>query len=311
MKITIVGLSAVATSLALALQSAHEAMDLTGHDADPERATRAKALGAIDRSEWNLPAACEKSGLIVLDVPLAELPRTLTAIGESAPPDAVIIDLLPIKRPVLELVAASLAQPERFVGGHLLCARGAPGSTPAVDDIRGAPFYLVASPITSTAALDVATNLVVAAGAVPRYIDVEEHDGLAAATCQLPALLAAATVAALESEAGRKERNEAIGRTVGAMASTLGEHPDAAVFLGNGENLLYWIDRYVVELRRLRGLIADSELAALTELLGTAAATATRWTQRDTGGEPAPADRGDSGLRGLFLGGLGKRRSPR
>ena len=143
MKITVVGLTVLGTSLALALQGTHEAMAITGHDPDPERAERAKRLGAIDRSEWNLPSACEKSGLIVLDLPLEEMRRTLEAIGDSVAPDAVIVDLAPVKRPVLEYAERILPHPERFVGGHLLRSPRAPvGGEPSAEQIRGATFYL-------------------------------------------------------------------------------------------------------------------------------------------------------------------------
>lgn len=307
-KITIVGLGVTGTSLALALKGAHEAMAITGHDPDAERAARAKRLGAIDRSEWNLPAACEQSGLIVLDLPLEELRRTLEAIGDSVAPDAVIVDLAPVKRPVLEYVEGALPHPERFVGGHLLRSPRAPaGDEPSAEQVRGATFYLVALPGTSAAALDVATNLAVAAGAAPRYIDAAEHDGLTAATCQLPVVAAAAVAGALATDAGHQERGDSSGHELAVLRSLLAEGQDPAAFLGNGENLLYWIDRYVVELQRLRRLIADGERDALAEGLAKAVENVARWAEGEVEDSPPPSAEG--GLRALFLGSLGRGRS--
>jgi prephenate dehydrogenase len=317
-RITIVGLGMTGTSLALALRNAihsaavHEDIAITGHDPEPERAARAKRLGAIDRSEWNLPAACEKSGLIVLDLPLEELRRTLETIGGSVAPDAVIVDLAPVKRPVLEFVQQILPHPERFVGGHLLRSPRAPvGGEPSVEQIRGATFYLVALPGTSATALDVATNLAIAVGAEPRHIDAAEHDGLIAATCQLPVVAAAGIMGAMATEAGRQERGGASGCELAALRPVLAEGADPAALLSNSANVLYWIDRYVVELQRLRRLIGDGNGDVLAEALAGAAETVARWTERDSGATPTPPRRGEGGLRDLLLGGLGRGRSSR
>ena len=323
MKITIVGLGTTGTSLALALRNAairvsrhsataQEEIAITGHDPEPERMARARRLGAIDRSEWNLPAACEGSGLIVLDVPLGELRRTLEAIGDSVAPDAVIVDLALVKQPVLEAVQQVLPHPERFVGGHLLLSPHAPaGGEPSAERVRGATFYLVALPGTSATALDVATNLAITVGAEPRHIDAAEHDGLIAATCQLPVVAAAGMLGAMATEAGHQERGDASGSELAALRPALIDGADAAALLSNSANLLYWIDRYVVELQRLRRLIGDGDGDGLSVALAEAAETVARWTESDSGAKPTPARRGEGGLRELFLGGLGRSRSSR
>lgn len=313
MEITVVGLTPLGTALALALQAAHEDIAVIGHDPDPERATRAKQLGAIDRSEWNLPAACAQSGIILLDIPLEELRRTLQAIGDSVAPDVVIIDLAPVKRPVLAFAKEVLPHPERFVGGHLLPApRALGGDEPSAEQIRAATFYLVASPETSAQALDIASDLAVAVGAVPRYIDAVEHDGLMAATGQLPVVASAGIVGTLATAAGDQERGDAAGPAVAALRLVLGEGIDAATLVGNADNLLYWIDRYVVELQRLRRLVAEEERSGLAEALSAASETLARWTASDDETqEPAEARHRGGALRDLLLGGLGRSRTGR
>lgn len=308
MRITVVGLTMLGTSLAMALKGAHEAMAIIGHDPDAERAARAKRLGAIDRSAWNLPAACEGSGLIVFDLPLGEMRRTLEAIGDVVAPDAVLVDLVAVKRPVLAIAQEVLPHSERFVGGHLVRSPRSPlGDEPSADLVRGATFYLVASPSTSAEALDVASNLAAAAGAEPRYIDAEEHDGLAAATSQLPVMAAAGVVGAVSTDAGGQERSGASGGELAALRLALEANPDAAALIGNGDNLLYWIDRYVVELQRLRRLIAEGDHDGLAAALARAGETAARWTNDRAVGESSPS-RGGGGLRELFLGTLGRGR---
>ncbi len=312
MKITVVGLGVTGTSLALALQAAHEAIEITGHDREPERSARAKRLGAIDHSEWNLLAACEKSGLIVLDLPLQELWQTLPTIGEVAAPDAVIVDLAPVKRPVLEFVREALAHPGRFVGGHLLRSPSAlREDEPSTEWVHGATFYLVALPETSTTALDVATSLAIAAGAQPRFIDAAEHDGLVAATCQLPAVAAAGMVGAVATDAGCQERSRASAGVLVALRAALAEGADVEALLSNDANLLYWIDRYVVELQRLRGLVVDGDRQAVAEALTKAADTLARWSEGDSQAKPTSPRRSEGGWRELLVGGLGKDRPSR
>ena len=68
MNLTLVGLGMVGASVGLALKAATSEIPIMGHDPEPRLVQRAKKLGAIDKSHWNLLAACEQADIILLDL---------------------------------------------------------------------------------------------------------------------------------------------------------------------------------------------------------------------------------------------------
>src|ERR1035437_6494253 len=98
-KVTIVGCGFIGTAVAIALRSLYKDIEIIGHDKDQSKTQRAEKLKAIDRSNWNLPSACENAQLIVLSIPLDAIEPTLKAIAPDILPGAIITDTCPVKTP--------------------------------------------------------------------------------------------------------------------------------------------------------------------------------------------------------------------
>ncbi|MER3468785.1 MAG: prephenate dehydrogenase/arogenate dehydrogenase family protein, partial [Thermoflexus sp.] len=99
MQITIVGLGTMGVSLGLALRRALPQVRLVGHDPDPERAREALRHQAVDRTDWNLPGACEGADLVLLALPLAEIEGTLRAIAPALEEGTLVMDTAELKAP--------------------------------------------------------------------------------------------------------------------------------------------------------------------------------------------------------------------
>jgi prephenate dehydrogenase len=312
--LTIVGLGMVGTSVGLALKAATSQIPIVGHDPEPMRVQRAKRLGAIDKSHWNLPAACEEADIVLLDLSLGEMEKTLLALREQLRDQALVIDTLSLKRPAMELAARILPPTVRFVGGHIVSrAMPAGEGEPEAALLRGATFYLVASEGASAEALDRASSLATALGAAPLFIGAEEHDGLVAAATQLPLLSAAALLDAVSGEAGWEDRAGAVGGEFAALAAALldGAPDPAPLLLANRENALYWLDVYAQRLALLRQSLADQDQAALERALGQALKAGQRCLPRPKDLAPEPGPKAEYGSwRDMFLGGLGRLRRP-
>jgi len=311
-KLTIVGLGLLGTSLGLALKAANPAIQITGHDPDPELARRAKKLGAIDQSHWNLLAACAEAELIVLDLSLDELAKTFTALKDDLREGALLVDTAPIKAPVLAWAAEILPQTVQYVGGHIVSPQLMWGQAePTARLLQGATFYLVPPEGAAPWALDKAANLATAVGANPYFTDAAEHDGIAAASAQLPLLAALALANLSRREAGWQERNKAIsGEWLGLEAMLLASAPGFAQgALANRDNLRRWLELYLAELARLRDLLAAADAKALAEEVDEAGqACASRLAAQ----EPAPPmGEQSSTWQQFFLGSLGRRRPPK
>jgi len=312
MNVTIVGLGMVGTSLGLALKAASSGIAVMGHDPEGQRVSRAKKLGAIDKSHWNLISACESADLILLDLGLETIEGALRALRDNLRERAVIIDLAPVKRPVMAWAESILPERAQFVGGHVVCSRQIPGQTePSAELVRGATFYLVAPERAAPWALEMASNLALAVGAKPLYIDAAEHDGLVAATFGLPLLDALALVETIKGGAGWQERAQSIGGEFAAFANMLINMPEAAaeLMVANADNLLHWVDAYGAKVAELRQAISTKDQQTLRAMFAEAQKTCVEWLTK--GGAPRselPMEDVGSGFRTMFLGGLGRKR---
>lgn len=267
MKITIVGLGVLGTSLGLGLKAATTDIPITGHDPDGDLVARAKKMGAIDGSHWNLIAACRDADLVVLDLPLGEIEPTLTALREDLQEGAVVLDTTPVKAPVMETARRTLGPDVSFIGGHVVAPAltlGAP--EPAAELVRGATFVLVVPETARAEAADVAANFCTAVGATPHFMEALEHDGLAAATEQLPLLMALAVANVLQRDEGRRDREEFIGGALAALGALLGGDrvQPAEALLAIPEILVPWLDDALAELGEMRALLASGDAEAFS-----------------------------------------------
>lgn len=111
-KITIIGVGAIGTSLGLALKQTDDPPRLIAHDKDPLHTRQALKMGAFDKSEWNLINAVDNADLIVLALPADAVRPTLEAIAADLKPDAVLTDTLSTKADILQM-ATELLPPHR------------------------------------------------------------------------------------------------------------------------------------------------------------------------------------------------------
>ena len=310
MNITIVGLGVVGTSVGLSLKHVSQDLQITGHDPDSDRSKRARKLGGIDKSHWNLLSACDDADVIVLDLPLPEVEKTLTALRGQLKEGAVIIDLCAVKAPVMAMAQELVTGSVHYIGGHLVSPSLAPGAEPSAELLDAATFYLAAGPKTSPEAMAMATHLAEAVGAKPHYIDAEEHDAVIAATAQLPAVVALAVVTAIRSESGWRDRAHCGTAEFGGMCDLVDMLSEASVgsLVSNAATLVPWLDRFSTQIAELRRLLVAGNAQALEQALRDSLETCGEWSR---GGAPADdkIEPPVTGIRSMLLGGLG-RKSP-
>jgi len=289
-RVSIVGLGLIGASLGLALRGTETVSGVVGHDPDRKAIEQAKRLGAVDRTEWNLISACEKSDLVILATPLAALQPTLEALGPHLKPGAVVMDTASLKGPVLAWAKEFLPEGVHFIGGNpiVVVPPGAPPGTEAAraDLFREGLFCLVPAPGVDERAVQMASNLVALLGAKPLFIDAAEHDGLLAAVEHLPVLL---SLALLEMTIDQPTWREL--RKMAGTPFELATHLSAAdpgtygtLSVANRENLLRWIDAVASSLASVRETLAESDAETLTRRFAEAAKERDLWLQeRATG----------------------------
>ena len=116
--ITIIGLGLIGASAGLALRRYQDKVTIVGHDPDPARAGKAKQMGAVDRTEWNLINGVTKADRVLLALPAGAMRETFEIIAKELKPGCVLLDTCSVKAPVLEWAAELLPESVHFVGGH-------------------------------------------------------------------------------------------------------------------------------------------------------------------------------------------------
>jgi len=265
-QVTIVGLGVSGASFGLALKQASREFRIVGHDREPSAAAEARKMGAVDRTEWNLPNACRGADLVILALPLPAIRDTLAVIAPELPTGCLVTDTASVKEPVLAWARELLPSRVNFVGGDPIGARGR-ATTARADLFSNTTYCLCPDSNTPPEAVEQASNLATAVGATPRFMDAAEHDGLAAALEQLPFILSVAALQTASASSSWRELAKLGGERFERLLALQGDNPDGEfeAIRANAANIGRWLSAVQAALESLRGLLASGEPAVHQE----------------------------------------------
>ena len=307
-RVAIIGLGCVGASIGLAIKEIEPEVEVMGHDKDREQSQKAHGMGAVDKTHWNLPAACEGARLVILALPLSAIKETLEALAPHLDEGAVVTDTARLKAPVLEWAAAHLPDHVRFVAGDPipgpLAATGRPlaGLEAADADLFDGGTYCI-TPVSSTDpdAVEQVTDLAYTLGAQPLFLDALEHDGLQAAAAGVPALISAALLDATVDSPGWTEMRKVASQEFIAFTTPSAYNYESrrTSALLNKENILRRLDMLLDEIGRLRQILVDEDEVALGEAYARAFESRSVWMDERTGGEWQDTDIGTTNVPGI------------
>ncbi|MBK9940909.1 MAG: prephenate dehydrogenase [Kouleothrix sp.] len=276
-RITIIGMGLIGTSLALGIRAADPKEAplgptvITGYDKNRRAVGDARGRLAIDREAKTLEDALHEAQLVVLAVPVQSIRELLREIAPLLPNGAVVTDVASTKAEVLGWARELLPTTVEFVGGHPMAGKeqaGAAAADPAI--FSGAIYCITPGPRARQAAIDLVEAMVRQVKAKVYYIDPAEHDAYVAGISHLPFILSSALVALVGRSPGWKEMAPlaATGfRDISRLASGDAEmHRDIA--LTNQAALVRWLNEAAQLLIDLRDQIEDGasdELLAFFE----------------------------------------------
>ena len=272
-KITILGLGQIGTSIGLALGEHKDLVSRIGNDADSAIARRAEKMGAVDHVVFNLPSAVQQADLVILSLPVDEIQGVLKVISQDLKEGVVIIDTSPVKTAVVDW-ARELLPPDRYFVAwtptinHTYLHENVYGIDAAHADLfKDSLIFITAPPSTSEPALKLASDLTTLVGARPYYADQAEVDGLVAASVVLPQLTAAALINAVIDQPGWREGRKLAGQPFAQatfpILSMEGQANIAQSALVNRENVLRVIDNLIGSLKSIRQAIQDEDVQSL------------------------------------------------
>lgn len=292
-RIAIIGTGALGTSFGLALKASNRPLEVVGHDRKLERAQTAQQRGAFDKIEWNLINAVSGADLVILALPVGAIEETLRHIGPELRTDNVVTDTASIKEPVLESARRLLPHDVHFIGGDPLVQT--PGHGPEAGQanlFQDRRYVLTPLVETDSQALNLVTSVVSLLGAEPLFMSAAEHDGLAAATNQLPTALSLILLKATTEHPAWREMSKMAGSAYADATRLPSEEASElrSLLMANSPQLQRWLGEIQREVGRFQELLASGETEALETLLVNLLVARSRWVDSQENVErPSPA----------------------
>ena len=276
--VAIVGLGLVGTSVGLALQRDKGNYVVVGHDVDGEAMARAKKLGAVDKTGWDLVRVCKDADLIMLAIPFKEIKFVLEAIAPDLKPGSLVVDFSTVKKPVREW-AEELLLPKGigYIGVDTIRPVSAKPAPSAAAFEKGT-MTICALPDTPDSHLTILSDLAGRMGMKVLFMNEEEHDSLRAVTTHLPMLLGASFLNATAGHEAWREIRRLAGDEFGSITGLVGDPEETlALILANKHHIRKWLEIYLAVLGKWNEAIEGGDTESLSATLKELASARDEW----------------------------------
>jgi prephenate dehydrogenase len=268
-RIAIIGLGLIGGSIGLAIkQSDVGDVQVAGSARTRGTVQRAKKLGAIDIEAASAAEAVKGARLVIVASPIIAMRAVFEEIAPALAEGAVVTDVASTKGDVSRWAKELLPATAHFVGGHPMAGKETQGIDAADADLfRGKPWVITPSVDASESAVNTVVGLAQLAGAVPMFMDPDEHDSYAAAISHLPLLLSTALFSVAQGSAAWPELAQLASSGFRDTTRLASGSPEMAhdIMISNRDNVLHWLDRFIAELTRYREIVAAGESVAVIE----------------------------------------------
>jgi len=304
-KITIIGTGQIGASIGMALGAHKDLFLRVGHDKNLPIANRAKALGAVDKVDFNLPSSVEDASIVILALPIDQIHETLQFIADDLKEDAVIMDTAPLKGEVAKWMKEILPPQRHYIGltpviGPLYMDTPGSGVEAAHADLfKNGLMAVYLPPGTPAEAVKLTTDFCQLLGAEHMFIDPIELDSMMSATHILPQLLAAALVNTTMDQPGWQDARKLTGRpyvmATGPMAQSTEIDSLTHQAILTREQLLQRMDILLDNLELLRQQLSSDDGEKLKELLEQARLRREEWLKLRKAGNWAASETASGG----------------
>ena len=279
MNIGILGVGLIGGSFARALRRADVGVRVVGIDRDAAALAVAKELGVID--EAASAAAAAQCDLILLAVPVRQIPLVLADIFPFLTRETVVTDVGSTKQDVVAAARAVLGDRiSQFVPGHPIAGREHAGIAASDADLfEGKNVVLTPLAENPAPSIERVRSLWQACGAHVVEMSAETHDAVFAAVSHLPHLLAFALVDELAARPNAKTFFSLAASGFRDFTRIAGSSPEMwrDIALNNRDALLRELTAYEANIANLKTALESSDGVALEALMSRAKHARDRW----------------------------------
>ena len=279
MKIAIIGVGLIGGSFALALRRGRSDVHVIGIDRDAEALDIARRLGVIDgAASSGTPVGCD---VILLAVPVRQMPLVLAQIASTLKPETVITDVGSTKQDVIAAARIALGEKiSQFVPGHPIAGREQGGVASADHELfEGKNVVLTPIAENTAQAIERVSALWHSCGARVVEMPAEAHDAVFAAVSHLPHLLAFALVDELAARPNAKTLFSFAASGFRDFTRIAGSSPEmwCDIALNNRDSLLRELTAYEARMAELRKALVSGNGEAIEAMMERAKQARDRW----------------------------------
>ena len=280
-KLVVCGVGLIGGSFALALKQAGYVEQVVGMGRNRSTLEAAKQLGLIDEIGSDWATALQGADLVLLGMPVGQMPPVMAALVLHLAPGTVVTDGGSTKGDVEAAARAVFGNKiGQFVPGHPIAGAEKSGPGAALADLYQGR-RVVLTPLAENGPQAVATvqSAWEACGAWVSALTADAHDRVFAAVSHLPHLLAYALVHDIASRDNAAQLFDFAAGGFRDFTRIASSHPEMwrDICLANRPALLQELDAYMAQLLRLRVLLAGSDGPGLEALFDTARTARDAW----------------------------------
>jgi len=286
-QLTIIGLGQIGSSIGLALAEHADKFTITGTDIDGKVSQESHKRGAVTKTTSNINQAVKDADVVILSLPLDQVLEMIEITAPIMKAGAILLETAPTKEEVAKRVKDCLPESCSYVGltpvlnPNYIHNEGYGIDTAQADLFHNGMFGIITPPQSNAQAVNFAADFIQLLGASPLFIDLQENDGLMAATHLLPQLLSIAMLNSTIDHPGWGEARKVAGRAFAEVTGPAAHLDDAealkSAVIFNQENVVRKIDDIIGILNEFRHEIANNEDEALTSRITQAKDGVNQW----------------------------------
>ncbi|OGN97116.1 MAG: hypothetical protein A2Z77_06070 [Chloroflexi bacterium RBG_13_51_36] len=262
--VAIIGLGLIGGSIGLALRQGgkRSKWEIVGYSRRQESVTNALSLGVIDRGETNLEDAAKQAEFVIIATPVLAVKEIFSKIAPHLRSGCIVTDVGSTKVQIMKWAAEILPPKVDFIGGHPMAGRETYGIQAARSTLfQGCTHCLTPSEKASPKSIDTVIGMVKKLGAIPIFMDAQEHDNLVAGISHLPMVLSVALVSLTTDNPSWSKMSKLAASGYHDLTRLASGNPEvnAHICLSNQEAIVNWMDKFSQELERYRQLVAKGD----------------------------------------------------
>ncbi len=201
MKILIIGLGLIGSSLARAIKKGHPNYYLIGSDTNQASLKYAQSSSLVDETTTDFTTSALRADVIILATPVQMIIADLQILSQlPLKPQVLITDVGSTKQQIMQAAQAVQKRGFTFIGGHPMAGSHRSGVAAGSVQLLENAFYFLVPEATSSRAVSQLKNLLCATHNQWLVVDSRQHDRIVGQISHLPHIMAAALVNQAQTE---------------------------------------------------------------------------------------------------------------